>query len=62
MHLAQALDGGGEPGKPVGAVLSVVDAARFGDLGADTGLRRLQHLIGGGDGAFGALQQRFRAG
>ena len=62
VHLAQALDGGGEPGEAVGLMLGVVDAARLGDLGADAGLRRLQNLVGRGDGAFGALQQRFRAG
>ena len=62
VHLAQALDGGGEPGKAVRLMLGVVDAARLGDLGAHAGLGGLQHLVGGSDGAFGALQQRFRAG
>ena len=62
VHLAQPLDRGGEPGEAVGDVLGVVDAAGLGDFGAHARLRRLQNLVGRGDGAFGALQQRFRTG
>ena len=62
VHLAQALDRGGEPGKAVRGVLGVVDAAGLGDFGAHARLGRLQNLVGRGDGAFGALQQRFGTG
>ena len=42
VHLAQALDGGGEPGEAVRGMLGIVDAAGLGDLGAHPGLGRLQ--------------------
>ena len=62
VHLAQALDGRREPREPVGRMLSIVDTARFLNLDADTGLRRLQHAIGGRNGLAATLDQFLRTG
>ena len=61
-HLAQALDGGREPGEAVRRMLCVVDAAGRCHCRAHADLGRLQHFVGGGDRSLGTLQQCLRAG
>jgi hypothetical protein len=60
VHLAQAFDRCGQPGKTVGSVLGGIDAASFLNLGPHTGLGKLKDAIRRRDRIAGALKKDVR--